>query len=155
MEQNLMDRVFDIRSGNERSSNFGDILGFERHETAENSSVIELRLNPSHCNLQGMVHGGVLMAIADVAGFWAGAVQNGVKRLASTASLNCHFVRAARLSDTTSLRAEGHVNKYGKSMYFTTIEVYAYPSEKLVATAQGVFSLAPSPQSDLLEDPLL
>lgn len=145
MKQEESDCETKLQDGSEGATHFGAVLGFEFCETEENTSIIELRLRREHCNLSGTVHGGVIMSLADAAGFWAGAVRSGVKQRAATVSLNCQFMRAAKFPETTSLRAEGRVSRHAKSMYFSTISVYAYPSGDLITSGQGVFSLVPTP----------
>ncbi len=122
---------------------FGAVLGFEHIESEENTAVIVLNLRQEHCNLHGTVHGGVIMSLVDAAGLWSGAPRDGSVPAASTASLNCNFLRAARFGPVTSLRAEGQITKRGRSMYFSSIRLYACPSGDLIASGQGVFSVTP------------
>ena len=124
-------------------SHFGAMLGFEHVESSENTAVFKLKLRAEHCNLHGTVHGGVLMSLLDAAGLWAGAYRNGALSKASTAALNCNFLRGARWGQIVSLKAKGEVTKRGKSIYFSSIWVHAYPGGDLIASGQGVYSLAP------------
>lgn len=126
-------------------THFGAMLGFEHVESAEDTAVFELKLRPEHCNLHGRVHGGVLMSLLDAAGLWAGAYRNGTLSKASTAALNCNFLRGVRLGEIGSLRATGEVTKRGKSMYFSSIWVRTWPNGDLIASGQGVYSVAPGP----------
>lgn len=122
---------------------FAQTLGFERMETTEGHSIIEVKVMEELCNLHRTVHGGVVMSLVDAAGYWAGATHNGSTNVAATVSLNCDFLRGARLEKTTKLRAEGQLRRRGKSIFFSSISVYAYPGGDLIATGQGVYSLTP------------
>lgn len=126
---------------------FGAVLGFEHRESQEDTAVIELTVRPEHCNVHGSVHGGVVMSLVDAAGLWAAAPKDGSVPRAATASLNCNFLRGARLGQIMSLRAESHVTKRGSSMYFSSISVYAFPGGALIASGQGVYSVA-APRPD-------
>ena len=123
--------------------NFGAVLGFEHLESPEGIAIIELKLRQEHCNLHGFVHGGVLMSLMDAAGLWANALKDGSVPAAATASLNCNFLRGARSGKVESLRAEGEVTKRGRAIYFSSISEYASPGGDLVASGQGVYSIAP------------
>lgn len=123
---------------------FGAVLGFEHLASEEGTAVIELNVRQEHCNLHGSVHGGVVMSLADAAGLWAGAPKDGSVPGAATASLNCNFLRGARFGQITSLRAEGRVTKRGRSMYFSSISVLAFPGGDLIASGQGVYGITQS-----------
>jgi len=127
----------------EEQAHFGAMLGFERMDSPEDTALFELKLRPEHCNLYGTVHGGVVMSMLDAAGLWAGAYRDGALLKASTAALNCNFLRGARLGPVVSLKARGEVTKRGKSIYFCSSWVYAYPGDDLIASGQGVYALAP------------
>lgn len=141
MEQAVQQQ--DAREYAGAAPHFNALLGFERVESPEGSSVIELKLLPGHCNFKGTVHGGVVMALIDAAGYWSGAKKDASTHIASTVSMSCSFLRGTGLAQTTSLRAEGQVTKRGRSMYFSTIAVYACPGGEMLASGQGVFSVAP------------
>ncbi len=121
------------------NANFGELLGFEYTELAPDRAVLSVPLRPALCNRFGGVHGGVIMSLLDTAGLWAGKAAQAPLPEAVTAALNCNFLRAARLADTTALRAEARVIKRGRSMYFSQIEVIAEPSGSVLASAQGVY----------------
>ncbi|KRB81572.1 PaaI family thioesterase [Noviherbaspirillum sp. Root189] len=121
---------------------FKALLGFERLESPEGSAIVELKLRQEHCNFKGTVHGGVVMTLIDVAGYWAGVKKDVSEHIASTVSMNCSFLRGTGLAQTTSLRAEAQITKRGRSMYFSTIKVYACPGGEMLASGQGVFSVA-------------
>ncbi|WP_151448719.1 PaaI family thioesterase [Lacisediminimonas profundi] len=130
----------DAAVSDQGATHFGALLGFQHRAAESDTAILELTLRPSHCNKYGTVHGGVLMAMLDAAGLWAGAPQDGSLPQGVTAALNCNFLRGARFGDAISLRAEGRIAKRGRSMYFSSITVTAMPGDVLLASAQGVFS---------------
>lgn len=125
--------------------NFGKLLGMRLVERAEGMAVFELELRAEHCNVHGGVHGGVVMAMLDASGLWSGPSEDAAAPpRAATAALNCNFLRAARLAETSLLRATAQVTRQGRSMYFASITLHARPGEHLLATAQGVYGMSPA-----------
>lgn len=126
--------------------NFGELLGMRLVERSEGMAVFELDLREEHCNLYGSVHGGVVMAMLDACGLWAGASNSeegaSAPPRAATAAMNCNFLRAARLEETSRLRATAQVTRQGRSMYFASITLHAHPVGRLIATAQGVYGVS-------------
>ncbi len=120
-------------------AHFGALLGYRMVDSGDDFVVLELDVRQEHRNLYGTVHGGVILALLDTAGLWAGARRNGKLVPASTAGINCNFLSAAK-SDLLQVR--GEVVKRGRSLYFASSSAHAMPEGKLVATGQGVYSLA-------------
>ncbi len=89
-----------------------------------------------HMNAAGGVHGGALMALADVA-------MSRTARLASnaascsTVSLNCDFLAPGRLGET--IEAEVCVRRIGRTMAFLSAEITA--SGRLLLVASGIWKL--------------
>ncbi|MEK8081726.1 PaaI family thioesterase [Pseudomonas sp. XK-1] len=50
-----------------RSSPFLDLLGPIHNQQTDAGLVIGLRAEAKHCNARGLVHGGVLSSLADIA----------------------------------------------------------------------------------------
>ena len=89
-----------------------------------------------HINLQGVVHGGMLLSFADEAlgqTVWR-AVQ---KRPCATVSLNGNFVGPARLGDW--VEAETEIVRHGRAMIFTQARIYV--GERTVFNADGIWKL--------------
>jgi len=99
--------------------------------------VFGVRIVEHHCNRRGMVHGGLLVALADIAlgktGEWLS--QPPVSLL--TASLTVDFYGAARRGEW--LEAQTDVTRVGRQVAFGNC--YLRVSEKLVARASGVFNV--------------
>jgi uncharacterized protein (TIGR00369 family) len=123
-------------------SHFADVIGLEHREAPEGTAVIEMPIKAHLLNRFGTVHGGVVMALIDAAGLWAGAPKKGVPAPTSTVSLNCNFLRAARF-ENGRLHASAEVTKRGRALYFASITVRSGSNGPMIASGQGVYSTAP------------
>lgn len=126
-------------------NHFGAILGFVHDKAPEGAAVIRLELQAGHCNLQGLVHGGVLMSLLDATGLWAGVPKDQTLPRSATVGMNCSFLKSVKLTEATALRAEASVTKQGRSLYFATISIFDEPNNNLIATAQGIYSSGRTP----------
>lgn len=130
-------------------AHFGEVLGMRLVERADGHAVFELDLREELCNLHGSVHGGVVMSMLDAAGLWAGGTAGRSATeppRAATAALNCNFLRAARLAETSVLRATASVTKRGRTTYFSSILLHSHPGGDLLASAQGVYIVPGGPE---------
>lgn len=114
-------------------------VGVQIEAWSPGRSVVVLPIGPEHLNRSGIVHGGLYAVLCDTAGGLAGCYADpGLPRVfAYTVSLTTNFVSRARAG---LLRAEGRVQRSGKQMYFSTVEVHC--GEDLVALGQGSFMVA-------------
>lgn len=119
---------------------FGTLLGYERLASENGTAIVELRLRAEHGNRGGTVHGGVLMTLLDTAGMWASCVPGEVST-GATVSMSCNFLSAVPLQKYEVVQARARIARRGRTLYFADISAYALPGEKLVATAQAVFSI--------------
>lgn len=62
----MSDDNLHIRGG-EDLPGFHSLLGYRQVSWLENEAVIELALAPHHLNLGGVIHGGVLTSLLDIA----------------------------------------------------------------------------------------
>lgn len=95
-----------------------------------------MQLDASHCNAQGMIHGGVLMTFVDHAlslMIWEASG----RAMCSTVHLDSHFLKAIRAPVFVEL--DGKILKQGKSMAFArgTLRVDGVD----VMEATGVWSI--------------
>jgi len=99
-----------------------------------------IRIGEHHCNRRGMAHGGLVVALADVAlgktGEWLS--QPPVTLL--TVSLTVDFDGSARCGEW--LEAETDVTRVGHRVAFGNC--YLRVGDKIVARASGVFNVRPS-----------
>ena len=96
-----------------REPSFAQVLGIERVRAEDGRSEVRLAIEPRHKNELGIVHGGVLMALADEAiGLAAfSAVPPGTAVV--TAELHVHFLVPAREG---VLVARGQVWRAGRRL---------------------------------------
>lgn len=104
-------------------SPFNDLIGFEIAEWREDHVVLTLELTRHHLNRSGVLHGGVLSTLIDVAAGLAGCyctVEGNVRR-ALTLSMTVNFTgqtRAGRIRVVARKRAGG------RKVFFAGVEVF-------------------------------
>jgi uncharacterized protein (TIGR00369 family) len=124
-------------------THFGELIGLTHLSAPADQSLLEIELLPQLCNRQGMVHGGVLLTLMDVAGLWAG-VPAGTQPRAATVSLNGQFLNAARREEGLRLQAHGQVVRRSRTLYFATVSVFASNGGPQIASGQGVYHILPA-----------
>ena len=102
--------------------------------------VFGVRIAEHHCNRRGMAHGGLVMALADVALGKTGEWLSRPPASLLTASLTVDFYSATRLGDW--LEAETDITRVGKQVAFGNC--YLRVGDKIVARASGVFNVRTS-----------
>jgi uncharacterized protein (TIGR00369 family) len=118
------------------SSPYYKAMGMSIAEMAEGRATLRIEIQPSQLNADGIVHGGVLPAIAD------GAMGNALRTLYGktaqvlTAEVHLHYLRPVTGG---ALLAEGRVVRSGKSVSFGEVEIRVEASGKAVAKGSGVF----------------
>lgn len=138
-----MDIDLDTLRGFFRSAPFMVDLGVEPIAVAPGKVSTELLLQPKHLQHTGVVHAGVLAALADhtmgaaaqtmaAPGFWV-----------LTAEFKTNLLRGAR---GERLVCEAWVLKPGRQLSFTEAEVYAVSGgeRQLVVKASGTMALTPA-----------
>ncbi|MEB2397938.1 MAG: PaaI family thioesterase [Alcaligenaceae bacterium] len=111
-------------------------LGVSLVEWRQGYAEIHLPMSGRLDNRSGRVHGGVICTLLDSVCGYCGqyAPPDEPPRRAVTLTLTTNFVDAAQ-GDT--LIAKGHVQKQGRSVYFSQGEVWS--GGRLIATATGTF----------------
>lgn len=94
---------------------------------------IGIRIAQRHCNLDGVAHGGFLLAVADLALSWGRADAADPPRV--TLSIAADFIAPARAGEW--LEAEVKVLRRGRTQAF--VEGRLTVGERLVLRASGVF----------------
>lgn len=91
---------------------------------------------PQHANPRGIVHGGMLMSLAD---HMLGAmVWHAVgKRFCATVSLNCDFLGPARIGDW--IEGQGEISRKGQSLVYVRGELLG--GNGVVMTANGIWKI--------------
>ena len=118
-------------------SSFVERIGPLLQRRTDADVVFGVRIVEHHCNRRGIAHGGLVVALADIAlgktGEWFS--QPPVSLL--TASLTVDFYGAARRGDW--LEAKTDVIRVGRQVAFGNC--YLRVGDKLVARASGVFNV--------------
>lgn len=138
-----MELDLDTWRGFFRSAPFMVDLGVEPIAVAQGRVTTELLLGPKHLQHTGVVHAGVMAALADHTmgaaaqtmaqpGFWV-----------LTAEFKTNLLRGAR---GERLLCEAWVLKPGRQLSFTEAEVYAVSGaeRRLVVKASGTMALTPA-----------
>ena len=119
-----------------RSSAYLDLIG-PLYEHRSDASTVGLLIDDRHTNSRGMLHGGLLVAIADtVMGHTTERLTTGTRLL--TVSLTTDFVGAARLGEW--VRGEATVQRSGRRLSFASCRFHV--DDRLILTASGVFATA-------------
>ncbi len=112
-----------------------DFLGFDYERVSSNEVHVTLPLQPLHMNSVGVVHGGIISTMVDVAmSNLMDADHSGVQR-AVTIDLHTTFLQGAKGS---SLTAVAKMIKTGRTLMFADCHVMN-DEDVLVARATGTF----------------
>jgi acyl-CoA thioesterase len=128
------ERLADVRQF-AATSPYYQAMGMSLAEIEEGRIVLRVEVQPSHLNADGIVHGGVLPAIAD------GAMGNALRTLHGqaaqvlTAELHLHYLRPVTGG---VLLAEGRVVQSGRRLSFAEVAIRD-ESGRLVARGSGTF----------------
>ena len=123
-----------------QTSPYYQAMGMSVVEMQEGRALLRVAIQPSHLNADGIVHGGVLPAVAD------GAMGNALRTLYGeaaqvlTAEIHLHYLRPVRGG---SLLAEGRVVQSGRRLSFAEVEMRDGESGKALARGSGVFVIEP------------
>jgi uncharacterized protein (TIGR00369 family) len=132
------EHLFEALRARLAASSFHAWAGMEVVDAAPGEVTIAMRVEDSHLNLQGLVHGGMLAILADTACGLAirSAMEPG--RLHVTADLDIHFLAPARPG---TLLGRGRAVKVGRSLAFAEASIED-DRGRLLAKAQSRFSVS-------------
>lgn len=109
-------------------------LGFTVREVQSNLVVLEMPIvADQHANLLGVVHGGVLMSLADTA---MGSACANLGSLPTTIDMNINFLKSIKAAG--SVWAVANVLHHGSHTMVAEAELYG-PGKELAAKARGTF----------------
>jgi len=119
-------------------SDFEAVLGFERVSWRRGYVLMRVILQPLHRNRQGLVHGGVLSALLDAAGMFAGNFnpETGTGRAAVTVATSCQFTGTTK-GDV--IEAEGTLIRAGRALYFAEARITDPETGGILANGQGTY----------------
>lgn len=113
---------------------FARKLGFTVRAVQPNQVILEMPIvAEKHANLLGVVHGGVLMALADTAMGFACANQGS---LPTTIDMNINFIKSIEAKGM--IQASANVIHHGRNTIVAEAEIFRLGSE-LAAKARGTF----------------
>lgn len=138
-EQQQSLAVNSMISGGKDLPGFHNLLGYRQVAWEDGRAVIELEIQPQHLNLAGVIHGGVLTSLLDVALAEAGTYcpYPGRMRKAITLSLTTTFTGQCTggVIQVTGIKRAG-----GRRIFNSTGEVRDQDGN-LLAIAEGTFRL--------------
>ena len=125
-----------------RESNAGKFFGFELEAAEEGRAVLRMRVRSAHKQVHGVVHGGIVAALADTAGGLATymVVPRGTR--IATVEMKINFLEPV---DRGTLVAEARVLRRGK--HFAVVDGDVRDSRgRLVAKALMTFAIGVADQ---------
>ena len=125
---------------------FNATNGITLTEWGDGYSALRVDLTTAHLNPMKLIHGGLYTTMLDVALAMTGSYRLPPEPLVPglTLSLTAQFLASAK-EDEIYLVAEARRTGGGKSLFFAEGEVRT-PSQRLIATATGVFKPGRPPQ---------
>ena len=114
---------------------FSDQFDTELREIDEDNLILRCKMEEKFMNELNVVHGGVLMTLADNA---SGYIASAKKYTAPTLSMTTHFLRP--LMATDYIYAKAKVIKRGSRIITVDCEVYG-DDEKTAATTRTEFAI--------------
>jgi acyl-coenzyme A thioesterase PaaI-like protein len=103
--------------------------------------VVGLRALGHHMNARGLIHGGVLMTLADIALGYAMATTEDPSLGLITSNLSADIAGSAKLGDWIEARVD--IQKIGRTLAFAN--AYLHAGEARIARVSGVFAVQRSP----------
>ncbi|MCH2557617.1 MAG: PaaI family thioesterase [Alcanivorax sp.] len=118
---------------------FPALVGFEFLEWREGRAVLGLQVTDRHLNLAGLIHGGVLATLLDVAGACAGTFCPYPDRVRKAITLSMTTTFTGQ-SGKGYIRAIGTKRAGGSRIFNSTVDVYD-AEERLLIIGEGTFRL--------------
>jgi len=117
-------------------SEFQSMLGYRATVVGPGFAELSLVVRAQHLNRTERVHGGVLMALLDSVGGYAGVVvaDESEPRRAVSLTVSTNFVRSALVG---TLIARAHLTGGGRRIFFSRMEIFQ--NEDRIATGEGSY----------------
>lgn len=131
-------RVTELVRQRMKESKSSELLGFDVESVHDGRAIFRLDVRPRHKQIHGVVHGGILAALADTTAAIAAytAVPRGVEL--ATLELKINYLEPV---PGGRVRAEAHVLRAGRNFIVAECEIYN-ESGSLAAKALLTFSAA-------------
>ena len=130
MEKEIKERLI----SRVKTNPYINFLEIDFTEVEDGRVEARMPLHDEQRQYSGVIHGGVLAALADTVVGFAAYTMLPIDRDVLTADLNISFLRAAWGKE---LIAKGYVVKPGRHLHFCECEIYC--DGKLVSKASGTF----------------
>ena len=130
MEKEIKERLI----SRVKTNPYINFLEIDFTEVEDGRVEARMPLHDEQRQYSGVIHGGVLAALADTVAGFAAYTMLPIDRDVLTADLNISFLRAAWGKE---LIAKGYVVKPGRHFHFCECEIYC--DGKLVSKASGTF----------------
>ncbi|MEN6462868.1 MAG: PaaI family thioesterase [Syntrophomonas sp.] len=128
----LDNNLFEYLTNSISHTPFYQLLGIEVNELGPEYAELSVVSAKEHTNPLGIVHGGLMMTIADA------AMGNAIRTLGIKAvTVDCSIGLVSAVALDERIVARGRVLKAGRNMAFAEASVYA--GSKLITTAKGTF----------------
>lgn len=123
-----------------RRSNAGRLLGFELESAERGRVLLRMSVRQKHRQIQGVVHGGIIAALADTAGGIACYTVAPAGTLVATIEMKINFLEPV---EEGAILAEARVLRHGKTTAVAECDVRDADGG-LMAKALMTFSIAHS-----------
>lgn len=140
-ESTELDLVTDARE----LGGFHTVLGYRQASWDEECAVIDLELTPQHLNLGGVVHGGVLSSLLDIAMAQAGTYCPYPNRMRKAITLSMTVTFTGQCSGGV-IRVTGRRRAGGRRIFNSTGEVHDADGN-LLAMGEGTFRIRSSSET--------
>jgi uncharacterized protein (TIGR00369 family) len=137
----LDERHIDLLKARVRGSPFHQWAGLDLVSVGDGTAELAMDLRPHHFNPQGIVHGGIITAVADTSIGLALRSKLPAGLTHRTAQLNVHFLAKG---EGTRLVGRGRAIHLGQRMGYGEGEVFDGEG-RLLARASGTFIVLPAP----------
>lgn len=124
--------LFEYIEKSVKETPFYNLLGIELVEIGPGEAALKVLPTEQHTNPLGIIHGGLLMSLADA------AMGNAVRSLGIrgvTVDMSTSFVSSAMIGQ--EIVAKGNVLKAGRNLIF--VEAVVMSSDKLLVKSSGTF----------------
>ncbi|CAD5200344.1 PaaI family thioesterase [Pseudomonas sp. FEN] len=118
-----------------RSSPFLDLLGPFYYRERSGGFVVGIRVEDKHANARGLAHGGLFMALADIALGYSAAFSKDPPLKLVTTTLTTDFAGSAKIGDW--LEAKVDIQKTGSRLVFAN--TYISVEDERVVRASASF----------------
>ncbi|MDF2095421.1 PaaI family thioesterase [Aquibaculum arenosum] len=118
---------------------YQDLLGYDIARLADGRPVVRMQVEAQHLNQFAIAHGGVALALLDVAGGLAVHARRPEMAGMATVNMNTAFLEVVQPGLVFGI---GRIERLGGTLAYTAMALHAgAPEGALLATAQGVYRI--------------